>query len=341
VSVLPKMAVAHIVGRECWRIKGESILLRSHSNKNEKLGRESDPPGLAVFQQPARAVMNYNSMWPTLRQSFSEWNDHEAPRLGAALAFYTLLSMAPLVILVIAIVALIFGPSTAQNQMLGEVGSMVGREGANAVKAMLEHAQKPATGTFASLFGVITLVYGASGVFGELRSALNKMWDVKSKDQEGIWGALKQHFFSFGMVFAVGFLLLVSLVISAALATIGKFLGGMLPLPEFVLSAVNVIVSLGGTAILFALIFRYVPETKIGWRPIWIGATVTSLLFTIGKFFIGLYLGKAGVGSAYGAAGSLVVIIVWVYYSAMIFFFGAEFTHVLAASGESPGRKAS
>ena len=281
--------------------------------------------------------MNYNTIWTTLRQTFSGWSEHDAPRLGAALAFYTILSMAPLVILVIAIVALIFGHSTAQTQMLTQVESMVGREGADTVKALLEHAQKPASGTFASLVGVITLVYGASGVFGELRSALNKMWEVKPKNQAGIWSALKQHFFSFGMVFAVGFLLLVSLVISAALAAVGKFLGGLLPLPEFVLSALNFIVSLGGTTILFALIFRYVPETKLAWQPTSIGAIVTALLFTVGKFLIGLYLGKTAVGSAYGAAGSLVVVIVWVYYSAMIFFFGAEFTHVLATSGGAQG----
>ncbi len=285
--------------------------------------------------------MNYRSIWATFRETFSQWNSHDAPRLGAALAFYTILSMAPLVILIIAIIALMVGYSTAQNQLLGEVASLVGSAGAEAVKAMLQHAQKPGSGILASLVGIATLVYGASGVFGELRSALNKMWDVKPQETAGIWGAVKLHFFSFGMVFAVGFLLLVSLVISAVLAAIGKFFGGMLPLPEFMLSAFNLLISLAGTAILFALIFRYVPEAKIAWKPIWIGATVTALLFTVGKFLIGLYLGKAAVGSPYGAAGSLVVVTVWVYYSAMIFFFGAEFTHVLACEGEGhPGKRA-
>jgi membrane protein len=180
---------------------------------------------------------------------------------------------------------------------------------------------------------MITLLFGASGVFGELRSALNKMWDVKPESEGGVWRTIKQHFFSFGMVLAVGFLLLVSLVISAALAALGKFFDGFLPLPEFALSAINFVVSLVGTAVLFALIFRYVPETKIAWKDVWIGATVTALLFTIGEFLVGLYLGKAAVGSAYGAAGSLVVVIVWVYYSAMIFLFGAEFTHGLDSGG--------
>ena len=285
--------------------------------------------------------MNYKAIWPMLRQTFSAWNEHEAPRLGAALAFYTILSLAPLVILVIAIVALIFGHSIAQDQLLGQVDSMIGHRGSEAVKEMIEHAQEPASGTFASIIGVITLVFGASGVFGELRSALNKMWDVRIGSGGGVWETIQQRFFSFGMVLAVGFLLLVSLVITSALAVLGKFFGGFLPMPEVVLSTINFVVSLAGTAVLFALIFRYVPGTKIAWRAVWIGATVTALLFTIGKFLIGLYLGKAAVGSAYGAAGSLIVVIVWVYYSAMIFLFGAEFTHVLESGGHDQNAKTS
>jgi membrane protein len=277
--------------------------------------------------------MNYKKIWAMLSKTFSAWNEHEAPRLGAALAFYTILSLAPLAILVIAIVALVFGHSTAQNQLLGQVESMIGQQGSEAVKGMIEHAQKPASGTFASILGVITLLFGASGVFGELQSALNKTCDLKPKSEGGVWGTIKQRFFSFGMVLAVGFLLLVSLVISTALAAFGKFCGGFLPMPEFVLSTINVVVSLAGVAGLFALIFRYVPATRIAWKELWIGAAVTAFLFTIGKFLIGLYVGKAAVGSAYGAAGSLVVVIVWVYYSALIFLFGAQFTHVLHSGG--------
>ena len=207
----------------------------------------------------------------------------------------------------------------------------MGPDGAKAIRGMIEHAQKPVSGIFASIIGLITLLFGASGVFGELRSALNKIWEVKPETSSGILAMIRVRFFSFGMVLAVGFLLLVSLIISAALAAIGKFFGGLLPMPEFVLSGINFVVSLLAIAVLFALIFKYVPETKIAWKDVWVGALATALLFTIGKFLIGFYLGKAGVGSAYGAAGSLIVVIIWVYYSSLIFFFGAEFTHGPAA----------
>lgn len=265
-----------------------------------------------------------------LGQTFSAWNDHEAPRLGAALAFYTILSLAPLVILVIGVVALVFGHTTAQDQIIGQLQGMIGQDGANVIRAMIEHAQKPASGIFASILGVVTLLFGATGVLSELRSALNIIWEVKPAGGSGIAWLLKDRFFSLGMVLAIGFLLLVSLILGAALAALGKFFGGILPMPELVLSAINFAVSFAGVSILFALIYKYVPEANIAWEDVWIGAIATAFLFTVGEYLIGLYLGKAGVASAYGAAGSLVVLIVWVYYSSMIFFFGAEFTHVLA-----------
>jgi len=272
--------------------------------------------------------MNGKTIWWMLSETFAGWNRHEAPRMGAALAFYTILSLAPLVILVISFLALVFGQSSAQEQLISQVRNLVGHQGAEAVEGLIVQARQPASGWFAAIIGLITLLIGASGVFGELRSGLNMIWNVTPRIEHGLWGVIRQRFFSFGMVLAVGFLLLVSLVVGTALAAVGKFFGGMLPLPEFVLGALNQVVSLGGTVVLFALLFRYVPETRIAWRKLWVGAMVTGMMFTIGKFLIGLYLGKAGVGSAYGAAGSLVVMIVWVYYSAMIFLFGAEFTYV-------------
>jgi membrane protein len=272
----------------------------------------------------------FKSFWAILCETCSAWSDHEGPRLGAALAFYTILSLAPLVIFVIAAVALVLGHSNAQTQIISQIQGLIGSYGANAVQTVIEQAQNPTSGTFASVIGVVTLLFGASGVAGELRSALNKIWDVKSGAGSGIVGYLKERFFSFGIVLAIGFLLLVSLMLSAVLAALGKFFGGLLPLPEFLLISIDFIVTFAGISVLFALTFKYVPNTDIASKDLWTGAVVTAFLFNVGKSLIGLYLGKAGVGSAYGAAGSLIVVTVWVYYSSMIFFFGAELTHVLA-----------
>ncbi len=265
-----------------------------------------------------------------IRNTFSSWVDHEAPRLGAALAFYTLLSLAPLMILIVALGAFVFGFPSAQSQILYQVSSMLGQEGADAVKSIIEKAQKPSDSITASLLGMAMLLFGASGVFEELRSALNKIWNVEPVRSGHILALIRERFFSFGMVLAIGFLLLVSLVFSAGIAALGNFYSGFLPTPEWVLQAVNLIVSFLSISFVFALIFKYVPQANVAWKDVRVGALLTALLFTIGKFLIGLYLGKAAVGSAYGAAGSLVVIIVWVYYSSQIFFLGAEFTHALA-----------
>jgi membrane protein len=268
-------------------------------------------------------------LWFTLNETFWAWNAHEAPRLGAALSFYTMLSLAPLVILVIAIASLVSGHSAAQNEIVRQVQGIMGAEGAKAVESVIEHGKKPA-GVFASVIGAITLLVGASGAFSELQSALNKIWDVQPKDRNGVASLIKARLFSFGMVLAVGFLLLVSLVITAGLAVLGKFFAEVLPMSELLMHTINFAVSFAGISALFALIFKYVPEAKIDWKDVGEGAIATALLFTFGKSLIGLYLGKAAVGSAYGAAGSLIVVIVWVYYSAMVFFFGAEFAHVRA-----------
>jgi membrane protein len=265
-----------------------------------------------------------------LKETFSAWNTHEAPRLGAALAFYTILSLSPLVIIVVALAGLIFSRSTAQAHILSQVQGMIGSEGAKAVAAMLANAQRPAAGVLGSVVGILSLLFGASGVFTELRSALNLIWEVKAEQTSGVLALLRERFFSFGMVLSIGFLLLVSLVVSTVLAAVGKFFGGLLPIPSAVLAVVNFLVSYIGVAVLFGLIFRFVPEAKVRWRNVWPGALMTAMFFTVGKTLIGLYLGKTGVGSPYGAAGSVIVVIVWVYYSAQIFFFGAEFTHAYA-----------
>jgi membrane protein len=276
--------------------------------------------------------MNAKVLLTYLRQSFNDWNDDNAPRLGAALAFYTILSISPLVILAIAIVSLIFDRSRVQSHLLAEVQGMVGSAGRDAVQTMLQSGRKASSGTLSTAVGLITLAFGATGVFGELRSALNQIWDANPKNSSGLLGLARERFFSLGMVFSVGFILLVSLLVSAALAAVTKFFSGLLPIPGFVLTVLSFVVSLAAISILFGLILKYVPETRVEWRAVRVGAFATALMFTIGKTLLGLYLGKASPGSAYGAAGSLVAMVIWVYYSAQIFFFGAEFTHVIAQS---------
>ena len=269
--------------------------------------------------------------WISLaKQTFKKWSEHQAPRLGASVAFYSLLSFAPLLVLVAAMTALVFDRHTTQNAMMEQARQMIGDRGADMVKSLLENAQKPSSGIFASAVAFVTLLFGASGVFSELRDALNTIWDAEPKEESGWRGMLKQKLFSFGMVLSVGFLLLVSLILSAGLAVIGKFFGQLVPIPVPLLEGINFLVSLVVITLLFALLFKFVPARTISWRDVRIGAILTALLFTVGKFLLGLYLAKAGVGSAYGAAGSLVAVIVWVYYSAQIFFFGAEFTRVYA-----------
>ena len=257
------------------------------------------------------------------------------------MALYTLFSIAPLLLLVAAVVALVFSHQQAQAALIEQARQLIGQRGAEAVQSVLQSAQKPTSGIFATVIAFITLLFGASGVFMELREALNAMWDAKPRSSSGIMGMVKDRLFSFGMVLSVGFLLLVSLLLSAGMALIEKFFSNVVPIPTLVLHAINFVLSFLVVSGLFALMFRFVPDTRVAWMDVNVGAIGTALLFTIGKFLLGLYLGMASVGSTYGAAGSLVAVIVWVYYSAQIFFFGAEFTHVYAEqrgtrSGQAP-----
>jgi membrane protein len=281
--------------------------------------------------------MNIGSTVSLLKKTYINWSNHHAPRLGASVAFYTLLSFAPLLILTVAVVALVFDQHRAQAGLIDQARQMIGDRGADTVKSLLANAQKPSSGLMASIVAFVTLLFGASGVFTELRDALNIIWDAEPKNTSGLLGMVKERLFSFGMVLSVGFLLLVSLIISAGLAVLGKFFSQLLPLPAFVFETVNFAVSFMVVTLLFTLLFKFVPARQISWRDVRIGAVGTALLFTIGKFLLGFYLGKASVGSGYGAAGSLVAVIVWVYYSAQIFFFGAEFTRVYADTHSAAG----
>ncbi len=276
------------------------------------------------------------SAWHLLRDSGMAWVDHNATRLAAAVAFYSILSLAPLLILSLAIAGMIFGEEAARGELDTQMRSLVGDSGADVLKETLAHAKKPNQGILATVIGAVTLLIGAAGVFGELHDALNVIWEVRPKQGGGLWRFMRTKFLSFGMVLTIGFLLLISLVLSTSLSYIGTSMTGLAPGVPILMGMLNFVLSLLLITGLFALIFRYVPDARVPWKHVWFGAAITSLLFTLGKFAIGLYIAQAAVGSPFGAAGSLVVLVVWVYYSALIVFFGAELTQAHArAAGVS------
>ena len=263
------------------------------------------------------------------KQTFQEFVQDKAPRLGAALAYYTIFSIGPLVLIAISIAGFVWGQEAAQGQMSEELNKVFGKNAAGAVETMVEGAAKEGGGTIAMIIGIVTLLFGASGVFGQLKDALNTIWNVEPKKSDGIMGFIKDRFLSMAMVLGVGFLLLVTMVLDAVISAMGGYFtqivgGGAM------LQVLNLVVSFGAITLLLAAIFRILPDIEISWHDVWLGATFTSALFVMGKFAMGLYLGKAAVGSSYGAAGSLVVLLIWIYFSAQILFFGSEFTQVYA-----------
>jgi len=266
-------------------------------------------------------------VWSLLRETVFEWYEDRAPRLGAALAFYTVFALAPGLIVIIALAALLLGHEAAQGQIIDQVQDLIGVAGAQAIQAAIESARS-AGSLVATGLGVLTLLFGLWGVFGELQDALNTIWGVTARPWRGVIGAVKERFWSFAMVVGIGFLLLVSLAASAWLAAVGKFFAQLSPLPVAVMETANALLSFVTITLMFAVIYKLLPDVKITWQNVWVGAAVTALLFTIGKSLIGLYLGRSTVASVYGAAGSLIVILLWIYYSAQVVFFGAEFTKV-------------
>jgi membrane protein len=267
-------------------------------------------------------------VWTIVNRAISEFYDDDAMGLAGALAFYTALSLAPLVLIVIKIVG-IMDPH-AQDHVVAQISGFVGTQAGEAVAEVVDAANRnESTGTLAAMLGLGTLLFSATGVFAQLQSSLNRIWNVRPKPGQGIWGMIRKRVLSFGMVLSIAFLLLVSLVISAAISAIFS--------EETLLwSALNFVVSMGLFTVLFALMFRYLPDARTHWHDIWTGAAVTALLFAVGKLAIAFYLGRSGVSSAYGAAGSLVVLLLWVYYSALVFFFGAEITEAYAMENRSP-----
>lgn len=270
-------------------------------------------------------------IWSLIRETFKDWGEDKAPRLAAALSYYTVFSLAPLLVLVLAITGFIIGNNESiRQQLLTQIQGMVGAKGADIVNTMITSTSQPRNGILATIIGIVTLIAGATGVFGQLQDALNTIWEVQPKPNRGILAMLKERFLSFTMVLGMCFLLLVSLVISTALAALNTYMSGMLGGAGILAQIVNFVVSIGVITLIFALIFRYLPDAEIDWADVWIGALVTAILFGIGRTVLGLYLGSAAASSAYGAAGSLVILLLWVYYSAQILFMGAEFTQVYA-----------
>jgi membrane protein len=298
---------------------------------NIRWGNISGEP-IAILPKPT--VMKPRDLLILIKHTFKEWSEDKASRLAAALAYYTSFSLAPLLVLIIAIAGLVGVGENVHSLIITQMSDLLGESGAQLISGMIQSASEKSTGFIAVIIGLITLLFGALGVFGELQSALNTIWEIKLKPVKGLGATLKHYvmkrILSFAMLLVIVFLLLVSLVISAGLSAFNEFLGNMLPMPEIALQIINLTFSIGLVTLLFSLIFKYLPDAEIQWRDVLWGALVTAVLFSLGKFAIGLYLGKSDVSSSFGAAGSLALLLIWVYYSSQILFLGAEFTQVYA-----------
>lgn len=268
--------------------------------------------------------------WALIKQAFQGWSEDKAPRLGAALSYYTIFSLAPLLIVIISVAGLVFGHDAAQGKLEEQLGGLLGADGAKVVQTMVLKASEKKSGIIGTVVGFVTLLVGATGVVIELQDALNTVWKVIPKPGRGLMGILRDRVLSFGLILGFGFLLIVSLVMSAVLAALGGWLSRIIPGWVILGYVLSYGVSFVIIALMFAMIFKLLPDVKMGWRDVWVGSGVTSALFHVGKLAIGLYLGKASVGSAFGAAGSLAVLLVWIYYTTQLLFFGAEFTRAYA-----------
>jgi membrane protein len=299
------------------------------------LSKPSPRPGSRPPSTKARAATPPRRGWAgaldMLKETFTGWADDGALDLGAALAYYAIFSLAPLLLIVIAVAGLVWGREAVQGELVGQLRGLVGEQGGEAIQTMIANAGKHGSGVLATIVGVVTILFGATGVFVELQTSLNRIWDVEPKPGAGIWGFVKTRLLSFGMILGIGFLLLISLVVTTAVSAVGAWATGLLPGAKVLVEGATFVVSFALISLLFAMIFKVLPDVRIAWRDVWIGAAATALLFTLGKFLIGFYLAKSSVASTYGAAGSLVIVLLWIYYSAQILFLGAEFTQVYAS----------
>ena len=277
------------------------------------------------------SITRLQQIWEVARKSVTAWMDHNASSLGASLAYYTLFSIAPILVIAVAVAGYVFGSQVAETEVLSQMQGLIGDAGALALRGLLTSAQQSEARGLAAIISVVTLIIGATSVFGELQKTLDQIWGTPVRDETvAWWRVLRSRLLSVGLILGVGFLLMVSLLASAALAGLGKWLGSFMPHWTIVLPALDLTLSVAMTTVLFAMIYKYVPRESIAWSDVWVGGFVTALLFTIGKTLIGLYLGRSSISSAYGAAGSVMVLLLWIYYSAQIFLLGAEFTHVFA-----------
>ena len=275
--------------------------------------------------------MKLNIRWRLLKDAVIKWLEDEPFQLAAALSYYTLFSLAPLLIIVISIAGFAFGRDAAQDRIVETIQGLVGRESAQAIQTIIQNASSESrSGVISTVFGFLILLIGAGGVVGQLQTSLNTIWGVTPKAGQGIWGFLRQRFLSFALVLGIGFLLLIALAVSALLTGLSRFIGDLFGTTAFVALAFDFLISIVFITALFAMIYKVLPDAKIQWRDVWVGAGLTSLLFSIGKILIGIYLGASGVTSPFGAAGSLITVLLWVYYSSLILFLGAEFTQVYA-----------
>jgi membrane protein len=295
----------------------------SDSRRAAPAERASVPPERISWMRRTRRLASL------LRETAMQWDEDQAVRQAASLALYTLLSIAPLLIVSIKVAGLALGEEAARGQVSEELGKLVGPQAGAAIEAMVANAKQPGQGVLGSIVGLAVLLFGASGVFGELQASLNQIWEVKPKPNRGVRGFVKDRFFSFTMVMGVAFLLLVSLVVSAVLATVTEHFHDLVPFPAL-WWVLNIALGIGITTLLFALIYKVIPDAQIQWHDVWVGAFTTAVLFSVGRVGLSWYVGRSATTSAFGAAGSLVALIVWVYYSAQILFFGAEFTQVFA-----------
>jgi membrane protein len=268
--------------------------------------------------------------WSMTRQTFEEWSNDKGGRLGAALSYYTVFSLAPLLLLIISVAGLVFGRQAAEGTLFGQLAGVVGTDAAHLIQSAVSKANQTKGGVLGTVIGFVVLLAGATGVVIELQGALNAVWKVEPKPNRGVWGVVRTRLLSVAMILSLGFLLLVSLVVSAALSALSGWLRAVIGDVAILSWMIDAVVALGVISTLIALIYKILPDAKVAWRDVWVGAIATAILFMIGKYLIGLYIGKASVGSAFGAAGSLAVLLVWIYYSAQIVLLGAEFTRVYA-----------